>query len=131
MRVHRQDYHSDRALASELTWLNSLRDAGVQTTRCIPCRDGAPFTRVATTGLPEGRQCDLLEWVPGKPVGSLEDGVQLPDDTRFSPTQNWRCSTRRVMRHVLRWLTSVSARIATAWCTAIFSPRTCFLTAKS
>jgi Ser/Thr protein kinase RdoA (MazF antagonist) len=79
LRVHRQGYHSDQALASELQWLDALREAGVQATRCIRCRSGAPFVRVSTADLPEGRQCDLLEWVPGEPIGSLENGVHLPE----------------------------------------------------
>ena len=80
LRVHRLDYHSDQQLASELTWLDSLRAAGVQTTRCVPCNDGAAFTRVSTPALPDARQCDLLEWVPGRPIGSLEEGVNLSAD---------------------------------------------------
>jgi Ser/Thr protein kinase RdoA (MazF antagonist) len=101
--VHRQDYHSDQALASELTWLNSLRDAGVQTTCCIPCRDGAPFARVATRELPEGRQCDLLEWVAGRPVGSLEDGVHLSEDALREVYRQAGAQAARIHNHGEQW----------------------------
>lgn len=81
MRVHRQGYHSDAALASELAWLESLRAAGVATTEGIPCTDGARFATVATADVTQGRQCDLLAWVPGKPIGSVEGGVPLAEHT--------------------------------------------------
>ena len=81
MRVHRQDYHHDTQLISELQWLESLRAVGVATTHGVACSDGALFARVRTAGLPEGRQCDLLHWVPGSPIGSVEDGVNLEPDT--------------------------------------------------
>ena len=77
MRVHRSDYHSDAALLSELRWLHALRGAGVATTEAVRCLDGEWFARVATPDLPKGRQVDLLAWVPGKAIGSIEEGVQL------------------------------------------------------
>lgn len=79
MRVHRVGYHSDRELLSELQWLESLRGAGVATTVARHARDGALFVRVSTAEVPDGRQCDLLEWVPGKPIGSIEEGVALEE----------------------------------------------------
>ena len=77
MRVHRAHYHSDAALLSELRWLDALRGAGVATTEAIRCLDGEWFARVASPGLPEGRQVDMLGWVPGKAIGSIEEGVQM------------------------------------------------------
>lgn len=77
MRVHRDDYHSDAALLSELRWLEALRGAGVATTEAVRCLDDAWFARVRTPGLPGGRQVDLLAWVPGKAIGSIEEGVSL------------------------------------------------------
>ncbi len=103
LRVHRQDYHSDRQLASELTWLNSLRAAGVQTTRCLPCRDGAPFATVSTAALPEGRQCDLLEWVPGAAVGSIEAGVDLPEETLREVYRQAGEQAARIHNHGEQW----------------------------
>ena len=83
MRVHRQGYHSDAALRSELQWLESLRAAGVQTTEAIRCRDGSSFATVSTRAVPEGRQVDLLAWVPGQAIGSVEEGVALGDQEIF------------------------------------------------
>ncbi len=81
MRVPRKDDHSDTQLASELQWLGTLRAAGVATTVGVPCSDGALFAKISTTALPEGRQCDMLRWVAGDPIGSIEEGVNLDDDT--------------------------------------------------
>jgi Ser/Thr protein kinase RdoA (MazF antagonist) len=83
MRVHRLGYHSDAALRSELQWLESLRAAGVATTEAIRCRDGASFTKVSTPAVPEGRQVDLLAWVPGQAIGSVEQGVALEEREIF------------------------------------------------
>jgi Ser/Thr protein kinase RdoA (MazF antagonist) len=103
LRVHRLDYHSDRQLASELTWLDSLRGAGVQTTHCVPCLDGEPFANVATAELPEPRQCDLLEWVPGSAIGSLEDGVNLPADTLHEVYRQAGEQAARIHNHGETW----------------------------
>lgn len=81
MRVHRAGYHSDLQLRSELRWLHSLRAAGVATTEGVPCTNGATFTHASTNDLPEGRQCDLLEWVEGAAIGSIEEGVALDEST--------------------------------------------------
>src|SRR5436190_19720993 len=36
LRVHRQGYHSDAALHSELQWMSALQDAGVDVPRLVP-----------------------------------------------------------------------------------------------
>jgi Ser/Thr protein kinase RdoA (MazF antagonist) len=77
MRVHRADYRTDQELLSELQWLEALRAAGIGTTEARRTLDGEFFVTTATADLTEGRQCDLLAWVPGQPIGSLEHGVAL------------------------------------------------------
>lgn len=104
LRVHRLNYHSDRQLASELTWLNALRDVGVQTTGCVPCRNGAVFARIATPELPEARQCDMLDWVPGQPIGSLEDGVDLPGETLHEVYRQAGEQAARIHNHGQHWV---------------------------
>jgi Ser/Thr protein kinase RdoA (MazF antagonist) len=103
MRVHRLNYHTDQQLASELTWLDSLREAGVQTTHCVPCLNGEPFAKVATAELPETRQCDLLEWVPGNAIGSLENGVDLPADTLHEVYRQAGEQAARIHNHGEQW----------------------------
>ena len=73
LRVHRHAYHSDQALEAELEWMRALHQDGVTVPAVIPSRDGATFVHVAHPLVPEQRQVDILGWVPGAPVGSIED----------------------------------------------------------
>jgi Ser/Thr protein kinase RdoA (MazF antagonist) len=81
LRVHRGGYHSNDELRSELQWMQALDDYGVHTPPIIPAKDGELFKVVASDGVPEARQCDLLGWVDGKPLGSIEGGVETDRDT--------------------------------------------------
>lgn len=72
MRIHRADYHSNRALASELQWMSALNEFGIHTPCVIEALDGALFKCVQVTEVPEPRQVDLLSFVPGTPLGSIE-----------------------------------------------------------
>jgi len=78
LRVHRRDYHSNGALNSELTWAQSLRQAGLQVPLAVPTCAGAPFASI-TYGPGTPWQVDLLEWVTGAQIGSCEEG--LGDDS--------------------------------------------------
>jgi len=73
LRVHRYEYHSDEALQSELRWMTALNDAGIFTPQAIPTAGGSLFETVQVDAVPEPRQCDLLSWVEGKPLGAIED----------------------------------------------------------
>ncbi|WP_432168345.1 phosphotransferase enzyme family protein [Streptomyces sp. bgisy031] len=75
MRVHRAGYHTPEALESELRWMSELRGAGVATPAVVPDRDGHLFRHVTCDDVPDGRLVDVLTWVAGRPLGSLEDGV--------------------------------------------------------
>ena len=75
LRIHRHGYISDAALASELHWLQALRADGIEVPGVIPTLDGTLFTTVAVEDVPEPRQVDLLEWLEGEPLGTLEDGL--------------------------------------------------------
>ncbi|MFO7965267.1 MAG: phosphotransferase [Desulfobacterales bacterium] len=75
MRIHRYGYHSDEELTCELTWMRALDDYGIKTPAAIPTTTGDLFCTAAVAEVPEPRQCDLLEWVDGQPLGSLENGT--------------------------------------------------------
>jgi Ser/Thr protein kinase RdoA (MazF antagonist) len=80
LRVHRADYRSDAAIRSEAAWMQALsRDGGVPTPAMLPTRDGDVLTSATADGVPGARQCDLLAWVEGSPLGTLEHGVDLAD----------------------------------------------------
>lgn len=72
LRIHRHAYHSDAALRSELIWMNALKEYGIGAPSIVAARDGAMFVHAKSDLVPEPRQVDLLEWLPGAPVGSVE-----------------------------------------------------------
>ena len=62
LRVHRDGYHSAAAIASELSWLVALREAGVVTTpRPIWTRDGNFIAQVGHPLLPRPRAVVLFD----------------------------------------------------------------------
>ena len=75
LRVHRHGYHSDAALRSELAWLEALFADGIAVPAVIPSAAGEPFEIVQGAGVPEPRQVDMLTWMPGIPIGTLEEGL--------------------------------------------------------
>ncbi len=75
LRVHRANYHSDAALNSEAMWLNALEQVGISVPKMIPTSAGGNFCTVATDNIDAPRQVDLLAWVNGKQLGSVEDGL--------------------------------------------------------
>jgi len=75
LRIHRLGYHSDASLRSELSWMQSLEAAGMEVPRPILSRAGNPFERVTCPDVPDARQVDLFEWIPGRQLGSVHEGV--------------------------------------------------------
>jgi len=76
LRVHRQHYHSEASLRSELQWLAHLHEAGLAVPRPIADLRGELLVRQTSDEIPEPRSVDMLSWVPGKVLG--ESGVSLP-----------------------------------------------------
>ena len=75
LRVHRANYHSDDALQAELAWISALREHGIGAPEVIPTLSGKFFTKVASEAVDQPRQVDLLTWVEGEQLGSVEDGL--------------------------------------------------------
>ena len=75
LRVHRHGYHSDAALRSELAWMEALHAEGIDAPAVIPSAAGERFETVQDAGVPEPRQVDMLTWMPGIPIGTLEEGL--------------------------------------------------------
>jgi Ser/Thr protein kinase RdoA (MazF antagonist) len=75
LRVHRHGYHTDAALRSELIWTEALRADGIDVPGAIPTASGGLFITVAADGVPEPRQVDMLTWMPGERLGTLEEGL--------------------------------------------------------
>ncbi len=75
VRVHRAGYHSDAELRSELQWMDSLREYGVLTPTLRYSNQGNMFEIVESTGVPEPRQVDIVDWIEGEQLGDLEAGL--------------------------------------------------------
>jgi Ser/Thr protein kinase RdoA (MazF antagonist) len=66
LRVHRDGYHSQNGIASELAWLQALRTDGVVTTPVpIPGRDGALIQSVGHPTMQRARNVVLFAWESG------------------------------------------------------------------
>jgi len=75
LRIHRYDYHSDAALQSELSWMRALQQDGIDVPAIIPASSGALFVTAGVDSVPEPRQVDMVKWLDGEPLGSIEDGL--------------------------------------------------------
>ncbi|MEO1194091.1 MAG: phosphotransferase [Pseudomonadota bacterium] len=74
LRVHRVDYHSRQAIASELAWLEALRaDGGVITPPVIPGRNGEEIQSHAIPGLARPRFLVLFGFLEGEEPDESQD----------------------------------------------------------
>ncbi len=81
LRIHRPRYRTDEQIRSELAWMRALSEDGIETPAAIETAAGDVLAVVESDGIPEPRQCDLLSWVEGQPLGSMEGGVDLDETT--------------------------------------------------
>ncbi|WP_161599935.1 phosphotransferase [Pseudomonas sp. MPC6] len=72
LRIHRPGYHSTVALNSELAWMEALKADGIQTPEVIHTTNGKLLVIAEVNEVPEPRQCDLLGWVDGEVLGTIE-----------------------------------------------------------
>lgn len=80
LRVHRPRYRTDLDVRSEIAWMGALAGAGIETPPILVTRTSDVLVTVAAEGVPEPRQCDVMEWVEGRPPGTLEGGVAASGD---------------------------------------------------
>ena len=76
VRVHRAAYHSDAELRSEWQWIGSLREYGVLTPVLRRSSHDRMFEIVESAGVPEPRQVDIVDWIEGRQLGSVEAGLE-------------------------------------------------------
>lgn len=103
LRVHRPGYRSDAHIRSEAAWTAALSDAVLPTPRLLPTRRGELLVRAQGEGVPEPRQCDLLGWVDGEPIGTLEGGVALGDEGLRRTYETVGSVAARLHAHGERW----------------------------
>ena len=79
LRVHREQYHSRNAIASELAWATALREDGaVITPTAIPGRDGELIQTVPHELLPRPRHTVLFEWESGEEPDEEAQDLRQP-----------------------------------------------------
>jgi Ser/Thr protein kinase RdoA (MazF antagonist) len=103
LRIHRFNYHSDPDLRSELEWMQVLHRDGIPTPTVLPSSQNNLFEVVACDAVPEPRQCDVLSFIEGKQLGSIE-GVGKEDTEEL--LSNYRlvgALTARLHNHASTW----------------------------
>ena len=96
LRIHRDGYHSPRAIASELAWMVALREAGVVITpRPVINSHGTYISQVSHPALPTPRSVVLFDWETG-----AEPGI---DDDLGPPFEKLGAVTARMHAHARGW----------------------------
>lgn len=103
LKVHRQGYHSDAELVSELQWIRALEQAGLRVPAFVPACNGEPFARVEHDDLPGVHQVDLSHWVNGRELGNMLDGSQPDRDTLLSAMEIIGATAARIHNQSSTW----------------------------
>jgi len=96
LRIHREGYHSETAIRSELAWAAAIREeSGIITPKVIPGRDGEAIQNLAGGGLPRPRRMVLFEFIDG----------EEPEETHnlLAPFVNLGETTALLHLHALQW----------------------------
>ncbi|MDH3984234.1 MAG: phosphotransferase [Gammaproteobacteria bacterium] len=76
LRVHQAGLHGDKAIHSELAWMQALHKDGFRVPAVVPAENGDLVVTVSVGD--ENRRCSLLEWIDGSlfnDLGRVEHGV--------------------------------------------------------
>jgi Ser/Thr protein kinase RdoA (MazF antagonist) len=103
MRVHRPDYRTDVHILSEFAWAAALAEADVLTPEPVAARDGKLVCSAEADGVPQARQCDLLRWIDGRPIGTIEEGVVASDDDAAETYRRLGEMAATVHTHAAGW----------------------------
>jgi Ser/Thr protein kinase RdoA (MazF antagonist) len=75
LRVHRRGYRSDAELWSELQWMQAISHGGIDVPAPVASTSGQ-FLHVV-----DGVHVDVLNWLPGAPLGSTFEVLKAADRT--------------------------------------------------
>ncbi|GIF23059.1 Ser/Thr protein kinase RdoA (MazF antagonist) [Actinoplanes tereljensis] len=93
LRVHRRGYHGEPQIASELAWLDALRDeAGLRTPRVVPAAGGRRIVDLEPGAEP--RHAVMFEWLPG---------AEPPDHDLVTGFGTLGALTARMHEHSRTW----------------------------
>jgi Ser/Thr protein kinase RdoA (MazF antagonist) len=77
-RIHQANYRTDAQIQSELDLMTYLNGEGIQTPEVVPATDGSLYTTVETAAVGEPRQCDMFEWIDGRPLRETGQPLDIP-----------------------------------------------------
>ncbi|HSG77959.1 MAG TPA: phosphotransferase [Acidimicrobiia bacterium] len=98
LRMHRPGYNDRIELESEVAWVRSLADAGLDVARAVPTLEGSHHITVELAG--EHREIGLVSWVEGTPVSEL---VDEPDADLEAWYRQIGEIAARIRTHTERW----------------------------
>ncbi|MGE8063619.1 phosphotransferase enzyme family protein [Pseudomonas sp. NPDC089569] len=101
LRIHRNGYHCEAALRSELQWMEALAAAGITVPQIIRTQDQRHLVEVSHHELGE-RHVDMLAWLPGATAGTSEDGVQAGTEIDFLFSEAGAIAAR-IHLHSAQW----------------------------
>jgi Ser/Thr protein kinase RdoA (MazF antagonist) len=78
LRVHQANYRTDAQIRSELDFMSYLDSQGVRTPRVVPTTAGSPLAIANVEQVGEPRQCDLFEWIDGRPLRQTGEAFSTP-----------------------------------------------------
>ncbi len=73
LRLHREDLRTDAELRSELQWMAALGREDIGVSAPVPATDGSFLHMI------DGVQIDILNWLPGRPLGATGSGIDHRD----------------------------------------------------
>lgn len=103
LRVHRRGYHTDAALTSEFIWMNALDAAGIPVPQVLRSSSGRQFEIVLTPDMEGPRQVDVIRWIEGRPLGSVESSVQGEASAIASQYRTIGAVMARMHNHSSTW----------------------------
>ena len=103
IRVHRAGYHSDAELQSEWQWVTGLKEYGILTPEARVSGNGRMFEIVESPGVPEARQVDVVDWIEGEQLGSVEEGLQGTAEEIRARFETLGGVMARMHNHVSQW----------------------------
>jgi len=96
LRLHRDGYHSRRAIECELAWMAALdREGGVETARPIPGRDGTLIQEQGGAGL-SPRRMVMFEFLDGEEPD--------PDQDLVAPFRQLGAMAAKTHLHTITWI---------------------------
>ena len=75
LRVHRAGYHTDAALSSEFAWMKALQEVGIKVPTFLLSLSNDVVVTTSHANLDAPRQVDILLWIDGEQLGSVEEGL--------------------------------------------------------